>query len=435
MSILAIVDSLKANSSRLAKEDILRKNKDNDVLRRFFYLALNPYIQFYQRKIPKYTPANVNQADSLDSVFDSLDMLSTRQVTGNAAIDHLTKLLSSLTEDDAKVLEMVIQKDPDCGVSEGTVNKIWPDLIPSFPVMLCSPYEQKLVDRLHWNKGVYAQLKSDGMRCMIVVDGPSVTAYTRNGRVIETHGVFDYFAKYNKRFVIDGELLVRGNDGKFLDRKTGNGLCNKALKGTGTRKQAEAFFLNAWDYIPLDDFREGICTDTYKVRFTYLQGIVGDIHYFNCTINVGVIETRVINTLDEAQALFEDYLAKGEEGLILKDKPAIWEDTRSKSLIKMKAERDADLLCVNVILGTGKYEGKIGSLVCQSSDSLITVNVGSGLNDEDRSQDASKYVNRIIEVVYNEKIKSKDGTHSLFLPRFIAVREDKNTANSFKEIK
>lgn len=436
MSILNIIKQLRATSSRNAKEAILAQNKDNELLKRFFKLALDPYTQFYQRKIPAFKTNWDESFIPLDCAMDNIeDRLSTRTITGNAAIDYLTKQLSLLSPDDAEVLIAIIQKDPDCGVSDATVNKVWPGLVSSFPVMLCSQFEQKLVDRLHWKKGVYAQLKSDGMRCVLVVNNGSVTAYSRNGRVLETHGVFDYLTKMDKSFVIDGELLVRDNSGKFLDRKTGNGICNKALKGTVTKAQAEMFYLNAWDQIPFDDFQKGLCVDAYNIRFVTLQGTVGDIHYFTDNINIGLIETRTIHTLEEAQALFEDYLAKGEEGLILKDKTAIWEDTRSKQLIKMKAERDADLLCVDIMPGTGKYEGKIGSLICKTSDGIVEVNVGSGLTDNDRAEDHKKYLGKIIEVVYNEKIKAKDGTYSLFLPRFVTVREDKDVANSFKELK
>ena len=63
------------------------------------------------------------------------------------------------------------------------------------------------------------------------------------------------------------------------------------------------------------------------------------------------------------------------------------------------------------------------------------MNVGSGLTDADREQDHKKFLGKIIEVVYNEKIKAKDGTFSLFLPRFVTVREDKDVANSMKELK
>ena len=40
-----------------------------------------------------------------------------------------------------------------------------------------------------------------------------------------------------------------------------------------------------------------------------------------------------------------------------------------------------------------------------------------------------------VEIQYNEFIKSKSkSTGSLFLPRFVEVREDKNTATSYEEI-
>lgn len=158
--ILDILNELASDNSRLAKEAILRREINNDLLKRFFDLALNPYTQFFQRKIPTYVAAHETTADSLDSVLSSLGVLSSRSVTGNDAIKFLQKLLSSLTVEDAAVLERVIEKDPKCGVSEATVNKIWPGLIPTYPVMLCSAYDQKLADRLHWQKGVYIQCLS-----------------------------------------------------------------------------------------------------------------------------------------------------------------------------------------------------------------------------------------------------------------------------------
>ena len=118
-------------------------HKDNLLLKEVIRLALDPFTQFYQRKIPDYTPARSNQADTLSSVIDSLMMLSNRTVTGNAAIAHLTKLLSSLVESDAKVIERIIQKDLKCGVSIATANAVWPNLIHEYPCMLCSGFEQK----------------------------------------------------------------------------------------------------------------------------------------------------------------------------------------------------------------------------------------------------------------------------------------------------
>lgn len=434
-SVYEILQAVKTTSSRNAKEDILRQHADNKVLEEFFCLALSPFIQFYIRKIPKYIPNTNLIGDNLSWGLNQLEtMLANRKVTGNAAIEHLQYVLENVTAENAKVLERVIQKDPDCGASDSTINKVWPGLIKTYPVMLCSAYDQKIVDRLHWQKGVYVQLKSDGMRCNIIVDDTNVTVYSRNGRQIETHGVFDHLRKLNKRIVIDGELLVKGKDGKFLDRKTGNGICNKALKGTVTKAEAEAFFLNAWDLIPLDDFRNGLCTDTYKIRFITLHGLVGDVEDFQ-HFNIGIIESKVVHSLEEAQTIFESYLAKGEEGAILKDKTANWEDKRSKQLIKLKAELDADLKVIDVKAGTGKYEGQIGALVCTDSSGKVVVNVGSGFSDEQRKTLVTdELIGKIVTVTYNAKIQAKDGAWSLFLPRLVEIREDKTEANHFDDI-
>ena len=366
-----------------------------------------------------------------------LDKLSTRYLTGNAAIDYLTKQLSLLSPDDSKVLERMIEKDPKCGVSEATVNKIWKGLVPTYPVMLCSAYDQKLVDRLHWKNGVYVQLKSDGMRCNIRIDAEGkVTVFSRNGRLIDTHGVFDYIGNSVKSVVIDGELLVKDKSGKFLDRKTGNGICNKALKGTITKAQCEMFFLNAWDIIDLESFESGVCNDDYETRYIKLFGLTGNLNQYTPNHNIGLIETKIVHSLDEAQKIFEEYLAIGEEGAILKDKSAIWEDKRSRQLIKLKAELDADLIITDVIPGTGKYEGMIGSFMCTDKDNKVKVNVGTGLSDEQRKTlTKSEVVGKIITVTYNAKIQAKTGEWSLFLPRFIEIREDKNIPNSFGEIK
>ena len=123
-----ILEELRATSSRLEKEAILKKNEKNDVLKRVVFLALDPYTQFYQRKIPEYKRSPL-AAVPLEKALDLLINLSSRQVTGNAAIEFLRKLLSDMKPDDAKVLECVIQKDLDCGVQVSTANKIWEGLV------------------------------------------------------------------------------------------------------------------------------------------------------------------------------------------------------------------------------------------------------------------------------------------------------------------
>lgn len=442
MSVYKILEQLRATSSRLEKEAILKKNEKNDVLKRVIFLALDPYTQFYQRKIPQYISAKKNQADSLDSVLDSLNVLSTRQSTGNEAIAFLTKLLSSLTEDDAKVLECVIQKDLDCGVQESTANKIWKDLIPSFPCMLASAFDQKLIDKVQFPALV--QLKMDGMRFNAIVDAKTKTVEyrSRNGKEVQIDNwlMDEAFLAMAKNIgmanvVFDGELLVVDEDGKPLDRKTGNGILNKAVKGTISEAESKQVRATIWDVIPLLYFRQGKCDVDYETR---LATVVVAIDHLGGNLKhlVSVVETTIANDLANAQKLFETYHAAGQEGIILKTRDGIWEDKRAKHQIKFKGELECDLLCVGWEEGTGKNKGKLGALVLTSSDGKINVSVGTGLTDEMRSTLTSKMVEgKIVTVKYNARINNKKGEDSLFLPVFLEIREDKTTADSSKKVK
>jgi ATP-dependent DNA ligase len=442
MSVYKILEQLRATSSRLEKEAILKKNEKNAVLRRVIFLALDPYTQFYQRKIPQYTSAKKNQADSLDSVLDSLNVLSTRQSTGNEAIAFLTKLLSSLTEDDAKVLECVIQKDLDCGVQESTANKIWKNLIPSFPCMLASAYDQKLVDKVQFP--AFVQLKMDGMRFNAIVDAKTKTVEyrSRNGKEVQIDNwlMDEAFLAMAKNIgmanvVFDGELLVVDEDGKPLDRKTGNGILNKAVKGTISEAESKQVRATIWDVIPLLYFRQGKCDVDYETRLatvvTSIDNLGGNLKHL-----VSVVETTIANDLANAKKLFETYHAAGQEGIILKTRDGIWEDKRAKHQIKFKGELECDLLCVGWEEGTGKNKGKLGALVLTSSDGKINVSVGTGLTDQMRSTLTSKMVEgKIVTVKYNARINNKKGEDSLFLPVFLEIREDKTTADSSKKVK
>jgi len=83
------------------------------VLREVVLKTLDPFTQFYIRKIPEYTLDK--HTTTLENAINGLSDLSTRRVTGNAAIEYLRMLLSSVSTDDAKVIERIIAKDLKCG--------------------------------------------------------------------------------------------------------------------------------------------------------------------------------------------------------------------------------------------------------------------------------------------------------------------------------
>ena len=188
MNYNAFFDKLAVDDGRNYKIDLLNQYSGDIVLRKIVKAALDPFTQFYIRKIPDYTP-NTGKGIALSFGIDTLNDLAFRHVTGNAGIAHLKSTLEALNENDAKVIERIIAKDLKCGVSVSTANKVWPNLINEYPVMLCSQFEQKLVDRIKFP--AYVQTKMDGMRFNAIVRNGVVEYRSRNGKEIQLLGNLD----------------------------------------------------------------------------------------------------------------------------------------------------------------------------------------------------------------------------------------------------
>jgi hypothetical protein len=433
MNINALFNDLASNASRNYKLEKLREHQGHETLREVIRLALCPFTQFYQRKIPTYKCDGTNA--NIESILPALYDLSSRQVTGNAAIEYLRMLLSSLNEDDAKVLERIIDKSLDCGVQVSTANDVWPGLITEYPCMLCSPFEQKLVDKI--NFPAYAQMKMDGMRFNAIVRDGKCEFRSRNGKEILLLGNLEqeFIALAGSiDCVFDGELLVMlDGDHQFADRQTGNGILNKANKGTISAEQAALVHATVWDLIPYVQFVDGYCPTPYSKRYSTLEAIVSKQKPEGKKI--WNVTSTIVQTLEEAQEIFQGYLAEGYEGIILKDGNGVWEDKRAKHQIKFKGELECDLKIVAIEEGTGKYAGMLGAIVCESSDGKIKVNVGSGFNDAHRKNLGKEILDKIVAIKYNSRIKNKLGDESLFLPIFVEIRDDKDIADSSKDIK
>ena len=439
--ILQILQELEANNSRNFKIELLTKHKDNELLKEVCRLANDPFTQFYQRKIPVYEQT-YKTTFGIEWALGELKILSDRTLTGNKAIEHLTYILSSILPDDAKVIERIIQKDLKCGVNTSTINKVWKNLIPEFPCMLCSPFEQKLVDKIVFPAIV--QQKMDGMRFTAIVKFDrdlkgTVEFRSRNGKEITLLGSLEQeFIElaYGKDLVFDGELLVydtveTDSNGKICDRQTGNGILNRAVKGTITKEQADRVVATLWDQIPYEDFIVGKCDQPYRYRLKRLDYLLARLP---SETKIELVETFEVHSLEQTQRIFQNYLDDGDEGIILKDPNSLWENKRSKGQIKFKAVNDTSLQVISVIGGTGKYVDMIGSLYCESSDGIIKVYVGSGFSDEQRNMPPSEYYGKIVSVKYNAKIQAKTGEWSLFLPIFDGMRLDQDLADVFSMI-
>lgn len=421
---LQILHQLEAASGRLEKEAILKAHATDPVFKEVCRLTLDPLVNFYIKKLPEPDASKgVLEVIRLEHALQDLkSKLCSRMLRGHDARDHVAFLLGCLTEDDREVLRRVLGRSLKCGVSESTVEKTWPDLKLSYPCMLVSPLDSKT--KLTFP--MIAQTKMDGMRFNAIVENGQVSYRTRAGKELDLFGVLDADVMNltaETEYVLDGELLMAGADAKPMDRKTGNGLLTKFQKGTGTAELAKQIRAVVWDIVPLFAFRKGRCSTGYRERHLMLHP--------NQVGRIQVAPIAIVNSMEEAQVLYQQKLLEGEEGLVLKDPKGPWEDKRVKHQVKMKAELEADLRVTGFLPGAGKYEGKIGSLLVESADGKVKTAVGTGLTDEERSMAFTGFQNKIVAVKYNAVITDKKtGAKSLFLPVFVEIREDKNVADA-----
>ena len=181
-----IVDELNSTNSTNDKKEILSKYKTNEFLKKVLYYTYNPFYQYY------VTPENLEKNYDLDlgtlysftDLFEMLDALRKREVTGHKAINSVNDFCYR-NEDYKDLIYKIIGKDLEIRMGDSLINKIIPNLIPTFDVALATPFEDVEVDftKDTW----YASRKLDGVRCLGIVDeNGKVSLWSRQGNQFET---------------------------------------------------------------------------------------------------------------------------------------------------------------------------------------------------------------------------------------------------------
>jgi ATP-dependent DNA ligase len=469
-----ILEQLRATDSRNSKIDILTSNKDNQDVKRAFHFAYDKTITFGIKKIPPYSTAF--QMFTLSQALDMLESeFMTRKVTGNKAIEQLKIILQNLTKDDAHVIECIIKNDMDCGVNKGIIDEIWPGMLSEIPQMLANP--QNDANLAHIKFPAYADLKADGARCFMTNRDGEISLNSRN--VSDYMGLTDLKKILTHprltNYVLDGELIyvkkssglasMMGEDEEELDveaeiakRQVGNGIVNKSLNNTISDAEQADIVYQVWDIVPVDVYYgKAPSVIGYKERRELLESILSEIN----SPSLELIETTIVNNLAEAKEVYRKYVERGLEGIILKNMNSVWENARSKNLVKFKEEILVDLKIVDSN-PHDKDPNKLGSFVVESACGRIRCNVGSGLKDKSHQKVKGRKVyiplterheldrelcqstiedllGTIIEVKCNGLVtrknrKSGEAEFKLFLPRVVRRRHDKSVANKVEDV-
>jgi ATP-dependent DNA ligase len=417
---MQLLDQLKANSSPSAKQAILANAKSSLLVKELLAYTYSPYkhfgVKFHTNLINEKAIGNPQ-----GSMFEILDQLYCRSITGEAA----RKKVMSYAAQHGSLIMLVCNKDLDCGISAATINKAFGyELIPTFKVQLAKEAD---IDKVVFP--VLAQLKYNGTRCVTIIANGEVVFKTRNGHSF----LFPQLEAIIKAMpniasvsaILDGELTF--GDSCNEDHTKISGLVNSARLGTPI-PEGRGIRYNVFDTMSYECFASSYCNEVYSLRWAEVLKIVD-------TIKSPMVVAATSWLFKDKEVLLTHYnelLKKGYEGLILKTLNHTYKFKRSSEWAKMKATLSADLRCTECVAGEGKYNNAIGALRCEGylTDSThkvhIEVHVGSGLTDYDRSLREDTYLGKIIEIKYNKIIYSKaTNTYSLFLPRFVCIREDK----------
>lgn len=410
MSVIDVLEELEKTSGTLAKREILELKRSNELLKRVFIAAYNPYVVYHVNKF-KMPPASATHPDDVivRDLFDVvLPELSSRRMTGNAAKAWVEDAFSRMSDLQQKWCQRIILKNLRCGVQESTVNKIWPGTINSFAVALAATLKSEFVK----GKGikllepvkypVRVEPKLDGLRCVAVKQNGIVTFFTRNGSVLETIPKIKAAlesATYDN-VVLDGECM--GSDWNESA---------SVLMSSKSKKDDANITYFVFDSMPLADWIGQSCNLSYKDRSELARSIVESLPV---AAPVWQVQHFIASNEDELKDYFARCMNDGYEGVMLKSVTAPYVFKRSANILKLKPVVTYEGVIVGHYEGRrgSKREGQWGGFEVVLPNGVVT-RLGGGYNDAFRAEvqlnEPDSYLGKIVELEAQPDPLTSDG--------------------------
>ena len=397
-------------SGSKAKLELLEAQKENRLLKDILEFTLNPYIRtgIGKSKIDKITNLtwDGSYCPSAEGMFQYLEKNNTGK---DYDIVQVQQFIAHQSEKYKDLWTMIFTKSLNIGISEKTVNKVWPDLIPSFGIQLAHRMED-YVDFLD-GKFISITEKLDGNRCFAQVKDHHCTFYARSGRIIEGLDEVDNELSRLTDGWYDGELIANSfQETQSMARRKG--------------KKKDLVF-NIFDYLLEGEVRDQRCIHNYRQRRLFLNKIFMGIEKWE---HVKLVPIIAEGTYDYSwvMKILDNYTSKGSEGIMINlDEP--YEFKRTENLIKVKKMYTQDLRVLDIEEGQGQNQGKLGNVIVDYKG--YRVGVGSGFKKEEREyywEHPEEIIGKIVEVKAFEETTNQEGELSLRFPVFIRIRNDKD---------
>ena len=417
------VNQMKNTSSLNEKKVIIESIKGDEFIKKALNYALDPYKKYYVTS--KTCKKRSDLCDTLkmnyDDIFELLDDLNNRVYTGHDAIALVNGFvfLNKCHED---LILSIIDRNLEIRASESVINKVIPNLIPTFDVALANKFDPK---RVNWDDVWLASRKLDGVRCLTIVDYQgNVKCYSRVGNEFETLQVVKDAVKKLQvvGVVFDGEICLMDKDGK----EDFQGIMKQIKRKNHTITNPKYVM---FDYLTLTEFNNKVSEQNLIERISRFAKLDKYIHWQD---SLSVLDQIVVSDDDHFAKLKADAEKEGHEGVMLR-KNVGYEGKRSQNLLKVKKFLDAEYKVERVDFEDHRVirEGKevVIPMMAQAyiSHKGYEVAVGSGWNQEQRikyNANPDLIIGKEITVQYFEETKNQKGELSLRFPTVKHVFEN-----------
>lgn len=393
--MLDLLKKIASVGSPAEKLKLLQQYPYQEELKTTLKLATDPFITFGITDFDEGVTA-----ENRDPLF-VLNQLANRELTGNSARFSLGAACADLDPDEKEVIRRILRKDLRCGLGEKLVLQQYPGLIQQFEVMRADKFKG-IGSRGHY----HIEPKYDGLRCVGLVRGGSVTLFSRNGKEFTSS---DHLKPQILR------MAPKGLDCVF-DGELTSGNFNQSSSAVRKKNvQDDSIVYNIFDFLDMDEWKKPV--KTYAQRRGSLEYI------FQSVDNLVLTPSYPIHSDDEAFMYYNRFLDAGYEGGIVKNGKGLYRFRRHRDWMKLKEVNEVDLVVESLIQGEGKYYGMLGAAVVRYHGKKV--NIGTGFSNTERElywKDPTLLVHKVIEVHYHQE--TPDG--SLRHPRFHRIREDKS---------
>jgi len=415
------------NLSNSSNEKVEIMRHSSRFIRRILYYTYNNFMQYnITPKVLEKRKDLCNKKTKFTSIFDLLDSLNQRLITGHKAIEEVNGFVyaNSSYKD---LLYLMLERNLKLRVSTKLINKSIPNLIPTFNVALANKYDEKTKKKVNLKKDVwYVSRKLDGVRCLIIVDDKGkAKSFSRAGKQFHTLSLVEKEVESLgvKNIVYDGEMCIVNDKGdenfqnimKEIGRK--NHTINKCI-------------FQVFDFIPYDIFKKGnVEYLTFNERMIALQTTMLNKQLKYLT----KLKQTKISSFEELNTLSSEAASNNWEGLMLR-KNTTYKGKRSDDILKVKTFFDDEYKVEDIQTGPFRYikEGKEVEEEMLSSVAIIhknnKVNVGSGFSIDQRKyyyKNPELLLGKEITVQYFEESQNQNGDFSLRFPVVKAIHGKK----------